>query len=376
MAIKKPTLPRMKSVSLRKSKTPEDLGVAGASFDRGHPFYFGFVATAGAAVSLTLLRALAGASQVFVLIIISMFFAAGLNPAVSYFQSKKMKRGLAVLTVITLVIAFVGLCLLVIVPPFVDQVNNFIVNAPGMLDSLKHNATINHFNNQYGVVDMLQNKLNATIKDGKFIVSAFGGILGVGKAVLSGTFSVITIIILTLYFTASLPSITRSAYNLVPSSRRDRVSRLSDAIINRIGGFVRSQTIVSTIAGIFALALASILGIHYAMAIGVLVFICGLIPLVGHYIGISLFTIIALTKSPLTGLIVFISYVLYQQIENYFIAPRIMRDTLELPGVVTIIAALLGTSLLGPIGALLAVPIAAAVMLIVEEVIYPKQNAK
>ena len=103
---------------------------------------------------------------------------------------------------------------------------------------------------------------------------------------------------------------------------------------------------------------------------------CGLIPLVGHYIGISLFTIIALTKSPLTGLIVFISYVLYQQIENYFIAPRIMRDTLELPGVVTIIAALLGTSLLGPIGALLAVPIAAAVMLIVEEVIYPKQNAK
>ncbi len=376
MAIKKPTLPRMKSVSLRKSKTPEDLGVAGASFDRGHPFYFGFVATAGAAVSLTLLRALAGASQVFVLIIISMFFAAGLNPAVSYFQSKKMKRGLAVLTVITLVVAFVGLCLLVIVPPFVDQVNNFIVNAPGMLDSLKHNATINHFNNQYGVVDMLQNKLNATIKDGKFIVSAFGGILGVGKAVLSGTFSVITIIILTLYFTASLPSITRSAYNLVPSSRRDRVSRLSDAIINRIGGFVRSQTIVSTIAGIFALALASILGIHYAMAIGVLVFICGLIPLVGHYIGISLFTIIALTKSPLTGLIVFISYVLYQQIENYFIAPRIMRDTLELPGVVTIIAALLGTSLLGPIGALLAVPIAAAVMLIVEEVIYPKQNAK
>ena len=157
---------------------------------------------------------------------------------------------------------------------------------------------------------------------------------------------------------------------------RSRVSRLSDAIINRIGGFVRSQTIVSTIAGIFALALASILGIHYAMAIGVLVFICGLIPLVGHYIGISLFTIIALTKSPLTGLIVFISYVLYQQIENYFIAPRIMRDTLELPGVVTIIAALLGTSLLGPIGALLAVPIAAAVMLIVEEVIYPKQNAK
>jgi predicted PurR-regulated permease PerM len=376
MAIKKPTLPRMKSVSLRKSKTPEDLGVAGASFDRGHPFYFGFVATAGAAVSLTLLRALAGASQVFVLIIISMFFAAGLNPAVSYFQSKKMKRGFAVLTVITLVMAFVGLCLLVIVPPFVNQVNNFIVNAPGMLDNLKHNATINHFNNQYGVVDMLQSKLNATIKDGKFIVSAFGGILGVGKAVLSGTFSVITIIILTLYFTASLPSITRSAYNLVPSSRRDRVSRLSDAIINRIGGFVRSQTIVSTIAGIFALALASILGIHYAMAIGVLVFICGLIPLVGHYIGISLFTIIALTKSPLTGLIVFISYVLYQQIENYFIAPRIMRDTLELPGVVTIIAALLGTSLLGPIGALLAVPIAAAVMLIVEEVIYPKQNAK
>ena len=378
MAIKKPTLSGglIKSVGRKKTKSPENLGVAGASFDRGHPFYFGFVATAGAALSLTLLRALAGASQVFVLIVISMFFAAGLNPAVTYFQSKRMKRGIAVMIVITLVIAFVALCLWVIVPPFVDQVNNFIVNAPSMLETLKNNSTINHLNNQYGIVDMLQNKLNATIKDGKFIVSAFGGILGVGKAVLSGTFSAITIVILTLYFTASLPSITRSVYNFVPASRRDRVSRLSDAIINRIGGFVRSQTIVSTIAGIFALVLASILGIHYAMAIGVLVFICGLIPLVGHYIGISLFTIIALTKSPIAGLIVFISYVVYQQIENYFIAPKIMRDTLELPGVVTIIAALLGTSLLGPIGALLAVPIAAAVMLIVAEVIYPKQAAK
>ena len=106
-----------------------------------------------------------------------------------------------------------------------------------------------------------------------------------------------------------------------------------------------------------------------------IVLVCGLIPLIGHFIGCSIVTIIALTQSIPTGLIAFLAYVLYVQIENYVITPKIMKKSLSVPGAVTIIAALLGSSLLGLVGALLAVPLAAAVILILEEVVFPRSDA-
>ncbi len=372
MAIRKPALKIMKRSAA--SKAPVNLGTAGAPLDHGHPFYFGFLATAGALISLTLLRALASASQIFVLIIISLFFAAGLNPAVEFFQRRNMKRGAAVGLIVAIVLLFVGLFSWIVIPPMVDQLNLFIRNAPDLISSLKNNAAINNLNQHFGIVDALQKKVNTSIHDGQFVVSAFGGVVGIGKAFLSGAFSLLTLLVLTLYFTASLPQVTGVAYRLVPVSRRARVAGLSDAIIARVGAFVASQATVAVIAGIFALLLGLILHVPYTTPVAVLVFICGLIPLVGHFLGCTVFTVIALTKSPLTALIVFVTYIIYVQVENYVLMPRIMKKSLSMPGLVTILAAMLGTSLLGPVGGLLAVPVAAAVMLILEEVVFPKQN--
>ena len=372
MAIRKPALKIMKKSAA--SKVPVNLGTAGAPLDHGHPFYFGFLATAGALISLTLLRALASASQIFVLIIISLFFAAGLNPAVEFFQRRNMKRGAAVGLIVAIVLLFVGLFSWIVIPPMVDQLNLFIRNAPNLISSLKNNAAINNLNQHFGIVDALQKKVNTSIHDGQFVVSAFGGVVGIGKAFLSGAFSLLTLLVLTLYFTASLPQVTGVAYRLVPVSRRARVVGLSDAIISRVGAFVASQATVAVIAGIFALLLGLILHVPYTTPVAVLVFICGLIPLVGHFLGCTVFTVIALTKSPLTALIVFVTYIIYVQVENYVLMPRIMKKSLSMPGLVTILAAMLGTSLLGPVGGLLAVPVAAAVMLILEEVVFPKQN--
>ena len=116
------------------------------------------------------------------------------------------------------------------------------------------------------------------------------------------------------------------------------------------------------------------IGLPYTTALALLVFFCGLIPLVGHILGTSIVTLIALTKSPTTAIIAFAAYVIYVQVENYVIMPRIMRKSLSIPGLVTIIAALIGTSLLGLIGGLLAVPVAAAILLIVDEVVFPKSD--
>jgi len=371
------TKPRITAKLLRRkavSKSVEDFGEAGKPVDTTHPFYFGFMVTVGALIALTTLRALASASAVFILIIISIFLAAGLNPAVLFFQNRGLKRGAAVGAVMASVLIFVGVFIAVAAPPLIDQVNSFLNNAPQLVRDLNNNAFINDLNNKYGVIDSLQTKVNSLIKDGQFAITAFGGVIGVGKAVVSGVVSTLTILVLTLYFLSALPQVIEIGLRFVPASRRDRVSKLVNAIVGRIGSFIGGQAIIAAIAAIFILIMGLMIGMPYTGPLAMFVLICGFIPLVGHFIGMSIVTLVSLTDSVSTAAIALASYVIYVQIENYVITPRIMKRSLSIPGLVTIIAALLGTSLLGLVGGLLAVPIAAAVLLILDEVVFPRAD--
>ena len=357
-----------------KEKAVEDFGKKGAPLNTQHPFYFGFLAASGALVAITFLRALQSASQVFVLIIISLFLAMGLNPAVDYLQSRKLKRGASVGVVVAVALLIIILFALVVIPPVFSQANDLIDSAPQLIDSLKNNRTIAELNNQYGVIDTLQAKFESWVTDGKILTGAFGGVVGVGRTVLSGAFSTLTVLVLTLYFLSSLPSVTKIFYRLAPASRRDRVSKIGDAIISRVGAFVGSQVLIAALAAIFVFFLSLGLNLPYAAALGMVILFVALIPLVGHFIGASIVILVALTESPTKALLALILYTLYVQIENYIITPRIMKRSLSIPGLVTILAALLGTSLLGLVGGLLAVPIAAAVLLIMDEVVFPKTD--
>ena len=367
--MKRPSLARKKSAS-----APEDFGKIGAPLNHSHPFYFGFVAASGAIIAITLLRAFASASQVFVLIVISLFFAMGLNPAVLFMERRGLSRAKAVTATVSLVIGFVGVFIWIAAPLIIDQVNALINNAPQLISDLKSNSTINELNINYGIVDTVQNRVEASIKDGKFVIGAFGGVIGVGKAVVSGAFSVLTILVLTLYFLAALPTLTKDAYRLVPASRRERVAKITDAIIFRVGAFVGGQITISFFASIFIFILGFALDLPYKSALALVVFVCGLIPLIGHFIGMTIVTLIALTVSPLIAAIALASYIIYVQFENYILTPRVMKRALSIPALVTIIAALIGTSLLGLVGGLLAVPVAASIILILEEVVFPRSE--
>jgi predicted PurR-regulated permease PerM len=361
----------------RKSKSVsvnEDFGVRGNPMDSSSPFYFGFMAVAGGLIALTTLKALASASQVFVLIVISLFFAIGLNPAVNYFERRKMRRGYAVSIVVGSVLTFVGLFIWIAIPPLIDEINSFIDSAPQLVNDLKNNAFINDLNNKYGVIDSLESKVNSVIKDGAFVVTAFGGVVGVGRAFVSGVVATITILVLTLYFLSSLDKVVKIGLRFVPNSRRDRVAKLTNAIISRIGSFVGGQGIIAILAALFILIMGLAIGMPYTGPLSMLVLICGFIPLIGHFIGMTVVTLVSLTDSPQTAFIALALYIIYVQIENYVITPKIMRRSLSLPGLVTIIAALLGTSLLGLVGGLLAVPMAAAVLLILDEVVFPRAD--
>lgn len=365
-----------KKVPIKRTKrevpvTPT-YGESGAPIDKAHPFYFGFLATIGALSAFVMMRALASASQVFVIILIALFLATGLNPAVEAIRRRGLSRTSAVAIIFASVLAFVGLFIALVVPPLVTQSAHLINIAPSLLQDLKANPTIASLNEHYAFIDAIQKKISSISSDGTLLISAFGGVIGVGKTVLSGTFTGLTILVLTLYFIVSLPEATAIALKLVPASRRPRIALLTDAVISRVGAFVGSQILVSFLASIFMTLLALVLGLPSPVAIGIIIFICGLIPLIGHFLGCAIFTIIAATQSVTIGIIAFLAYVVYVQVENYIVTPKIMKRTLDLPGAVTIIAALIGTSLLGLVGGLLAVPIAASVILILEEVVFPR----
>lgn len=361
----------------RKAKVnaaPTDFGTQGNPIDRSHPFYFGFVATLGALVAIVLMRALASTSQIFVLIIVALFLATGLNPAVVAIQRRGLSRANSVAIIFVSVIIFTGFFIAVVVPPVLSQGTNLINNAPTLLAELEKNSTIADLNNQFGIIDTLQAKLMEVTADGTLIISAFGGVIGVGKSVLSGAFSALTILILTLYFITSLPQMVDLGVRFAPASRRERLTLLISAVISRVGSFVGSQIAIAFMAAIFVFALSLVLSLPSPIAIAMIVLVCGLIPLIGHFIGSSVVTIIALTQSVSIGLVAFLSYIVYVQVENYVVTPRIMKRTLALPGAVTIISALIGSSLLGLVGGLLAVPVAASIILILDEVVFPRAD--
>ncbi len=361
------------AVSQPKRKV-SNFGVSGLPINKTQPFYFGFVATLGVLTAIVLLRALESVSQIFVLILVSLFLATGLNPAVEALRKRNLSRGSAVAVIFSSVILFVVFFAFVVVPPVVSQGSNLIQNAPQLLDDLMKNRTINSLNDQFGIIDTLQSRLNSVTSDGTLLISTFGGVIGVGQSILSGFFTALTILVLTLYFITSLPQATSLGLSLVPASRRDRVGKLTNAVIERIGIFVGSQILIAAMAGVFIVLLSTVLSLPSPIAIGMIVFVVALIPLIGHFIGAGVVTLIALTQSPLIGLVAFVTYVLYVQIENYVVTPRIMKRTLSVPGAVTIISALIGSSLLGLVGGLLAVPVAASIILILDEVVIPRAN--
>jgi predicted PurR-regulated permease PerM len=182
------------------------------------------------------------------------------------------------------------------------------------------------------------------------------------------------VLVLTLYFLSSLPRVKQGAYAVVPSSRRARVQSLSEEIMRRVGSYATGQVAIATLNAVLSYVMMTIVGIPYAAVLAVTVGLLGLIPMIGATLGAVLVCIVAFFAEPNKALIAGIYYLVYQQIENYLVAPRIMQRTVSVPGPVTIVAALAGAALLGVLGALLAIPVAAGLLLLYDEVLVPRQN--
>ena len=268
------------------------------------------------------------------------------------------------LAALGVVVGFLALA----IPPLVDQVSRLIDHAPSYLQTLNNRSSfLGHFDRQYHLVSNLKKALTH-LSLGSFT----SGVIGAGKVVLGAVTSVVIVVSLTIYFLADLPRVTRTIYRVVPASRRARAGLLIDEIFSRVGGYVLGNLLTSVIAGVGTFVWLWIFGIPYALLLSVFVALMDLIPIIGSTVAGVVVSLVALTVSLTDAVATAAFYTVYRQAEDYLITPRVMNHTVDVPALVTVIAVLIGGALLGIIGALIAIPVAAAIKLVLEEVSYPR----
>ena len=352
---------------------PGRFGDIGQPLNRHSPFYIGFFGATGALLAWALWTSLGRAATAITLLLVSFVLALALAPLVDRLTAR-MPRAAAVTSVFLGLVAVLVLMGLVVVPPVVTQGSQLAQQAPQYLQDLLDTRWVRELDQHYDVIDRAEQELMGRLTDQSFIEGVLGGILGAGRAVVSGVFQTLTVLVLTLYLLASLPRVKQAAFAVVPASRRPRVESLSEEIMRRVGSYAIGQVGIASLNAVASYVMMRIVGIPYAAVLAVTVGLLGLIPMIGATLGAAIVSVVAFFDEPRKALIAVIYYVVYQQVENYVIAPRVMQHTVSVPGTVTVVAALVGGALLGVLGALLAIPVAAGLLLLYDEVLVPRQR--
>ena len=345
------------------------MGEPGRPMNRLSPFYIGLTGAAGVAVTYGLVELFARSRSILIIIGLGLFIAVGLDPVASWLTRRGMPRWAAVLVVLAGLVGIIGIFLAIAIPPLTSQTTALAKQVPSYLHQLQnHNSELGKLNQKYQIQQKLTNLLTSKGS------SVIGGVLGAGALVISTFSSALAVLVLTVYFLAGLPSIKLFAYHLVPHSRRPRVILITDQIFVKVGGYVLGNVLTSAIAGLGTFFWMLAFHIPYPVLLGLLVAILDLIPVIGSTIGGFIVTLVALTVSLPTAIGTLAFYIAYRLAEDYLIVPRIMGRTVEVPAVVSLVAVLIGGVLLGIVGALIAIPVAAAIRLILIEVLFPRMD--
>ncbi len=307
--------------------------------------------------------------RLLMLVFIALFLAVGMDPAIRRLQGWGMKRGQAVAVILLGIVGFLAAFFATVVPPLVEQVTEFARNLPDYVrDLAENNERIREYVSEQNIAERLQ---DATKDIPAQIGSSFGTVLGVAGSVLASIFNTLTVLVLTIYFSLSFTKIREGSLRMIPQTKRERVQSLMDPILTKIGGYIAGNVVISIVAGIVSFAFLAIAGVPFPVALALWVAIADLIPLVGATLGAVPAVIVAFFDSPGTGIATLAFFVVYQQLENYFVAPRVMTKAVDLSPAAVLVSALGGAALLGVPGVLMAIPAAAALKLISNEIIVP-----
>lgn len=341
-----------------------ELGRLGPPVNRRAPFYIGFVGALGVAAAYLLVRAVVDARTVLLVVGVALFLAIGLNPAVLWLCRHGVGRTLASVIVVVVLLAFVGGFIAAAVPPSVAEFHSLVVHWP------KYRSDLLHGRGAIGRLAVRLHLSSYTSATGlaRLRGHLLGGLFGGAKLVLSALAATAAVLALTVYFTIALPAVRHTFLEVIPRTRRERVAAMTDEVFDRVGGFVLGNIATSVIAAVGTFLWLIVWHVPYPLLLAMFVAIFDLIPIVGSTIAGIVVSFIALSVSLAVAIATAVFYVAYRLAEDYVITPRVMNRTVHISPGVTIIATLIGGVLLGLVGALVAIPVAATLNLLHHEV--------
>lgn len=341
------------------------------------PFTAGLLLTLGGLAALLLGIAISNIATVIIYIALAAFAALGLDPVLKWLERHNVKR------VWGIVIVFFGFTvvgigiLALVVPTLIQQITAFITGLPSTIANFESSDFYGWLENYFGEgLTLLVTEVQKFLTSPATIAAVSGGLLKVGVGVATAISGGLIVIVLTLYFVASLPAIKESLIRFAPARNRPKVGRMTDEITDSIGSYLMGMVILAFFNSIVAFFLHLFIGLPYPLLMGVLAFAITIIPLVGPVLYWIFASVLALFTSPVAALIFSLAYLIYIQIEAYVITPKVMSKAIAIPGSLVVIGALIGGTLLGLLGALIAVPVTASILLIIKQVFIPKQDAK
>jgi len=347
-------------------------------------FVVGLLGGLGVIVAIAIGGAVASLATILTYVGAALFLALGLDPIVSWLEKRKFPRWLAILTVLVGVLGVFAGLIFAIIPVIIEQVQTAIKTVPGVINSFLDGTLSTQIETLFPwlPLDDVRTSLLDWVKTLDYTTIG-GGILNVGIGIATGVTGTIIVLILTLYFVSSLTNLKRGIYRMVPASKRAKFVDLSEQISKAVGRYVIGQGSLALTNGVLSFIVLTLilpifgLEIRYSALLAFIAFLCSLIPLVGTIAGAAIISLLVLlfNGSPAV-IVVAIYYVVYMQLEAYVLSPRIMSQAVKIPGAVVVIAALAGGTLLGILGALIAIPVAAAIMLIIDQVLVPKLEEK
>ena len=323
------------------------------------------MASAGVAVTYGAVRVLGSVSSMLVLIGAAMFFALGLEPAVSGLVNRKLPRWAAVSLVVVVVFCVLAAAVAAAIPPLVQEARQLIEQAPHYLQQAQNHSTVigrlnERFHVQQRITDMIQGSGAPSV----------GGLVKAGETVFGAVSHLGVVAVLTVYFLADMRRIRATMYRFVPNSRRPRAILIGDEVMAKVGDYVFGNVLTSLIAGAATFGWCFIFHVPYALLLGAFVAIVDLFPY-GSTVGGFVVALVAVTVSIPVSIATVAFYVVFRLAEDYLLTPKIIGRAVRVPGVVTVVAVLVGAALLGVVGALVAIPVAAALQLLVSELLFP-----
>jgi len=358
----------------REAEQRSSLRERHANLMANRPFVWAFIATLGLLLAVGLALTVLQMSSVVFSVFAAIFITLGLDPLVRWFQRRGMKRGVAIVTVILLFVLVIAGLLWLVLPVVITQAVAFVEQLPQMYKDLQSQQWFQDAQSGTGgIVGTIYDWVVGIISDPNTWATIGGGALNVGLAIVGGISSGFFIFILTIYFIATLDSSKAAIYTLISASHRDRVVDYAERIMQNVGRYLSGMVILAFFNSVFSFLVLTVAQVPYALVIAVAAFFITLIPLIGTVLTTIVMTVLALFVSPLSAIIVLVSMLVYMQVEAYILTPRVMSKAVQVPGSIVLIAALAGGTLAGLPGALVAIPVAAGILLIIKEVVVPRK---